>query len=128
MSTTKKVDVEGLHFEHRLWTNELGFFQDELGIFEKRLSELVQKYSDREVLAELEHFQNQFIRQKEVLDQLKHDIKVHDQAIGRILQNGGQANSDDVDRHVLVDEQMKTYRKIYGDLKIQFYEYLAKWM
>ena len=126
--STVKVDVQNLHFEHRLWTNELNFFEDELVIFEKRLSELVQKYTDRDMLSQLEHFQNQFIRQKEVLDQLKHDIKVHDQAIGRLLKADKVANNDDVDRHARMGEQMQTYRNIYGDLKDHFYNFLAKWM
>ncbi len=126
--STVKVDVQNLHFEHRLWTNELSFFEDELVIFEKRLSELVQKYTDRDMLSQLEHFQNQFIRQKEVLDELKHDIKVHDQAIGRMMKADKAANNDDVDRHVQMGDKMQTYRNIYGDLKEQFYDFLAKWM
>lgn len=126
MATLKKVDVENLHFEHTLWQNELSFFQDELAIYEKRLEKIVNGTKDNGVLAELEHFQNQFIRQKEVLDQLKHDIKVHEQAIGRMLREKTDIPETDVDRHNEVEEDLSMYRKIYGELKGEFLQFLAK--
>ena len=123
--STLPAEVETLHFEHILWSNELKFFADELSIFEGRLEKLVQTLTDRDMLARLEHYQNQFIRQKEVLDQLKHDIKVHDQELGRMLRR--DKNPDEVDnvRHAKVDEDMRMFRKIYAELKSEFYQFMA---
>ena len=42
-----------LHFEHQQWWSELAFWEDELKSFNNRLSELVTRWSDKEVLAQL---------------------------------------------------------------------------
>lgn len=50
-----------LHFEHKQWRRELFFWEDELKSFQNRLKELLKRWSDRKMLAQLEHYQNQFI-------------------------------------------------------------------
>ena len=50
-----------LHFEHKQWNSELAFWEDELKTFKNRLSELVTRWTDNEELAQLEHYQNEFI-------------------------------------------------------------------
>ncbi len=49
-----------LHFEHEQWRRELFFWEDELRIYKNRLSELVRRYTTKEVLVLLDHYQNQF--------------------------------------------------------------------
>jgi hypothetical protein len=44
-----------LHFERGQWQSELAFWNDELKLFKNRLSELVTRWTDKEVLAQLEH-------------------------------------------------------------------------
>ena len=58
---TNVIFNSDLHFEHNLWRAELLFWEDELKSFNNRLSELVKRWTDKEVLAQLEHFQNQFV-------------------------------------------------------------------
>lgn len=125
VSTTK--ELTDLHFEHRLWANELNFFADELKIYEHRLEELVNKYTKQEMLAELEQFQNQFIRQKEVLDELRHNIKVHEQKIGQALQRGEEAPTDP-SFHEYMSGEVTSFRNIYKDLKTNFYDFMRKYM
>lgn len=121
------VDVQVLHFEHKVWANELAFFAGELAFFENRLSDLVMRYRDVEVLAKLEQFQNQFIRQKEVLDQLVRDIHVHEQKIGQKLQKDEDIQDAFVEVHDEMRTRMSSYRKIYGELKTDFFHFLSKW-
>jgi hypothetical protein len=123
----KSNELAGLHFEHRLWANELNFFADELKIYEHRLEELVNKYTSKEVLSELEHFQNQFIRQKEVLDELHHNIKVHEQKIAQALQSGEEAPADP-DFHEYMRGELASFRQIYKALKEDFYQFMRKYM
>ena len=40
-----------LHLEHVQWNRELSFWEDELKSFNKRLEELVVRWTDKEVLA-----------------------------------------------------------------------------
>lgn len=122
-----KVDVQDLHFEHKLWTNELEFFAGELKFFENRLSDLVMRYREIEVLAQLEQFQNQFIRQKEVLDKLLRDIRVHEQSLGMKLRKEKDLSEPFLDEHTAMRHRMSDYRKIYAELKDKFFHFLAKW-
>jgi hypothetical protein len=91
---TTTNSIEKLHFEHRLWMNELSFFSDELKIYEHRLEDLVNKNNEMKVLSLLEQFQNQFIRQREVLEELHHNIKVHEQKIGEAMRRGEEVPAD----------------------------------
>ena len=70
-----------LHEEHKQWLNNLNFYKDELVIMQNRISEIAQKNSAKEILANVEHFQNQFIIQKEQIDIISHEIKLHEQAL-----------------------------------------------
>ena len=68
----EKIEARSLHYENKVWKNELLFVADEIKVYENRLSDLVLNDPAREMLRQLEHFQNQFIREKEVIDHLKH--------------------------------------------------------
>ena len=48
---TQVIYNEDLHLEHNQWNMELNFWIDELKTFENRLEELVQKWTEVEVLA-----------------------------------------------------------------------------
>ena len=61
------------------WAALVNYFgNDEIATAQHHLERLVNHYSDRNALVELEQLQNQFIRQKEVIDELKHEIHVQE--------------------------------------------------
>ncbi len=122
----EKTDVQSLHFEHRLWENELKFFSDEIAIFEHRLEEMVKVEKPKEVLARLEQFQNKFIRQKAVLEEMAHDIKIHEQTLSGLLKAGFSTPEHKVDDHTRLRERMGSFRKLYGELKAAFYAFWAE--
>lgn len=123
MVTTSK-QLELFHFEHSLWTKELSFFADELKIYEHRLEALSLAPIGREAMSKLEQFQNKFIRQKEVLDTLTHDIHLYEQRISIALQKGNEAPLDEA-LHQDLKDQMDTFKSIYGKLKAKFMTFLA---
>ena len=118
-----------LHFEHKQWDSELAFWSDELKAFKNKLSELVSRWTDRDIMAKLEHFQNQFILHGEVLDTIKHDIHVHesDMASHSINKENSQ-DKDMVKKHMEMRARMETQRQIYTDLKKEFFAFLSKYM
>ena len=125
----KDVYISDLHFEHMLWLNSLKFYQDEIGVFERRLEEVAKRYTATEVLAQLEHFQNQYIRQREVLDELRHDIKAHENA----LEKEAREHPVAIDHRHFTDhsglrDQMQTFEKLYRELKEEFYRWVGQWM
>lgn len=118
-----------LHFEHVQWKSELAFWNDELKTFNHRLEELVNRWTAKDVLKELEHYQNQFIIHSEVLDDLNHEINVHETAISQAaLGKDGLVESNDLFTHVEFRGKMETERSMYAELKKNFYRFLSKYM
>lgn len=122
--------LSDLHFEHKVWMNEMNFFEDEIQTFENRLEELARQHlPKREVMVELERFQNQFIRQKDVINELKHDIRMHEQFLVEAAEsNPSEVGKPNFPDHTLLRERMETFRKIYMELKGDFFQYAAKWI
>ncbi len=124
----EKIDVKKLHRENKVWKNELLFVADEIKIYENRLSELVMGDTTKDMLRSLEHFQNQFIREKEVIDQLKHDVKIHEHHLVEFVRNDVGDEERMIKVHYELKDKMETFRKIFGELKGKFYHFLAEWM
>jgi len=118
-----------LHFEHNQWCSELAFWEDELKSFKNRLEELVNRWTDKEMLAQLEHYQNAFVRHGEVIDTLQHDINVHETSM-----SDHDAKGEDVlvrslvKNHIEFRNRMETQRHIYAELKKEFFRFLSKYM
>jgi hypothetical protein len=133
MTTATKTNgtkhLSDLHFEHQVWLNTLQFCKDEITIFERRMGELATRNTNSTLLAELEHFQNQYIRQREVIDVLRHDIKQHE----NFLEKESLEHPTAIDRRSFTDHtelrhQMETFEKLYRELKDEFYRWVAKSM
>ncbi|HAP70318.1 MAG TPA: hypothetical protein DCR04_11450 [Flavobacteriales bacterium] len=127
--TAPKKHIDELHFEHKLWTSKMRFYMDELSIFENRLSELVQRNTKVEVTSEIEHFQNQFIRQREVAEQLISKCNDHE----KFLANQAKEHPVAIDHvlfadHTKLRDEAEVYDKIYSELKTEFMNLLRKWM
>lgn len=122
----KAIYINDLHFEHKLWTSQLKFEVDELGILQGRLEEVVQRWTDKEVLAQAEHFQNQFIRHKEVLDTLMHDIAGHEDGLVQFAHDHPVA-MDHVhfEDHGGLRDKVETQRDMFGNLKKEFMRFLT---
>ena len=76
-----KASISGLNTDHRQWLNHLSFYKDELNVLDDRLSEIALKHEDRETLAWVNHFHNQFIVQRDEIEKLVHNIRIHDRQI-----------------------------------------------
>ena len=70
-----------LHFEHERWKSELLFSKDEMRSFKNRLEELVTRWTDRDVLMQLEHFQNEFILHEGRINEFLEGIEAHEHQI-----------------------------------------------
>ena len=118
-----------LHFEHKLWQRELTFWEDELKSFNNRLSELVTQWTDKKVLVQLEHYQNQFILHGTVIDKLQDDIAMHEVNMSAHYKKGEDVlNYSFVKKHIEFRNKIETQRDIYADLKKNFFRFLCKYM
>lgn len=62
------IKLEALHSEHREWLNKLDFYKDDLVVLRQRLEEVAARNTLREIMAQVEHFQNLFIIQRNEID------------------------------------------------------------
>lgn len=120
---------ENLHFEHQQWRSELAFWEDELKSFKNRLSELVTRWTTKDVLVKLEHYQNGFILHGGVIDDLLEAIEKHETQIAGQSQMVIEAlDSVMVKKHMEFRSRMEAQRQIYADLKREFFRFLSKYM
>jgi len=122
-----RVYVKDLSFDHELWDNEMKFYRNELEIFEHRLEQDVVRLTDKEALRQLEHFQNQFIRQNEVLDILNKKVRKNRKNIARVSVDGKVADDHELlKNYVSLRDEFETFEKIYYDLKRKFVDFNHK--
>lgn len=116
-----------LHEEHKQWLNNLNFYKDELVIMQNRISEIAAKNTSKDVLAQVEHFQNQLIVQKEQIDILTHDIKKHEQAIeNEINKNETAVDHRKMPAHKEETEKLQTFDTIFNNLRKELNLFLSK--
>jgi predicted RNase H-like nuclease (RuvC/YqgF family) len=124
----EKMEAKQLHYENKVWKNELLFVADEIKVYENRLSDLVRGEPVKKMLRKLEHFQNQFIREKEVIDTLKHDVSSHEHMLVEWVKMKKGSEEMLSKKHDELKDRMETFRKIFTELKAAFYEFLAEWL
>lgn len=118
-----------LHFEHKLWRRELFFWEDELRSFQNRLNELVKRWEDKEMLAQLEHYQNRFLLQEDVINKYEDHINLHESIIANTTKKSkGLLDIGLVKKHIEFRNKMEVQRHIYRDLKDDFFKFLTKYM
>ena len=126
MDTEKKMYISDLHFEHVQWRSELMFWEEQIASYIRRLEEVVTRYTENGVRAQVEHFQNQFILHNDVIDVLKKDIKKHEQHLADYAQEHPVAvNHVHFDDHSQLRDRMETQRSIYHDLKTKYFRFLS---
>ena len=116
-----------LHQSNNQWLSELALAQDEIMTYENRLSQVDAANTHVEVLAEVEHFQNQFIRHKEVIDELKSEIHHFETHLANLAKiNNVATDHRKSDENASLVDEMGQFRKIFGELRVEFLKFLAR--
>ncbi|NND31180.1 MAG: hypothetical protein HKN76_01225 [Saprospiraceae bacterium] len=120
---TKATTLESQHRDYIKWTRELNFFNDELKLFENQLEQLIGR-SEKSSLPRFEHFQNSFLRQHEVIDELLHDIKIIDRELISVRDGRQIKLVDKVQDYDTLRVRMETFVELYAELKSEFVEFV----
>jgi hypothetical protein len=124
--TENKLSATDMHFELKLWLNEFKFYKEEIKIFNRKLEDIVKKRRDMEVMKDVEHFQNQYIRQIEVIDELRHDVKQYENALEKEIKlNPTNVDQQFFEDHSGLNEEVVQFKKIYNELKREFMGFLS---
>lgn len=107
----------------------LDLTKDEILSFEIRLQEIAKANTGKEVMAQVEHFQNQFRRQKEVIDQLRQDIHEDELRITEnVKENNVAVEHRTVEENFRLKDSLYVFQKIFKELKSDCLLFLAKIM
>jgi hypothetical protein len=105
------------------------FYKQELSILQGRLEEIAADNTGKEVLQQVEHFQNQFLIHSNYLDEIRHRIKSDLKSIELQLHKTHVFVSEDTAiEYFNVNEQYITEEKLFNDLRHEFNRFAAKWM
>jgi hypothetical protein len=119
--------ISEMHNDHKFWHSQLLLAKDQLTSFQNRLEEVNAANTNKEILAQVEHFQNQFIREIEVMDELIHDINSDEL---RLAENAKANNIAVEHRKTTGDtelyDRMKSFNKIFNDLNSEFILFLSR--
>ena len=114
--------VFSLHQEYNESISELNFYKREISTYEKRLAQTANQCEPVDVRANLEQIQNQFILEKEVIDELLHKLHQSEKKLAGFVKevSGLGLENIDMEDHPNLRDEMHTFRKIYFDLKNRF--------
>ena len=121
-----ELDIKQLQYESDGWKRLLRFMMDENIHLKNRLSEVLRDQFDKNLLVEVEGFQNNFIKEDEVIGLLRNDVAELDKLLVReICEDGNIINEIDRRLKNLRKNIMYAERK-FGKLKSDFNYYLLE--
>jgi hypothetical protein len=109
-----------LHSEHANWQNRIAEFKSDINGMGDRLGAIVAKFSPRDVPANVEHFQNQFILQRDVLDIMRHDFKQYENMIEAEQKENKLASNDLVSTRNAYLVRLNDFDRILNEIKSEF--------
>jgi hypothetical protein len=119
-----------LHLEYQLWIAELNFDIELIKVFENHLTNIVSHNTSKRMLPLIEQFQNQFIRQREVIDELKHDLNISERQLAAFVRDMVSVGFENerLDNHSELRERFLIFRNLFEDLKSRFRQFETEWM
>lgn len=95
------------------WIRELNFYETEIKCCELSLEEAVQRPLPRTALIDLEHFQNQFIHQRTVINDMKYKVRHVPEQPAAIE---------------WTERELHSFRKNFNNLLREFDTYVQQWL
>jgi hypothetical protein len=125
MSTTLKP-LNFLFAENEDWLKRLDFYKGETKILADRLKDAASLLQGSPAMAKVEHFQNQFIIQREQIDEIAHDVRDHQNYIeNRVKENPTASDHRSLNDHPKLRDRVLTFEKLYNDMRKEFYQFIA---
>jgi predicted nucleic acid-binding Zn-ribbon protein len=113
-------NLADLHREHADWQNRIAQLKNDIKDMSDRLGTIVSKLTPRDVPANVEHFQNQFIVQRNVLDIMRHDFKQYENMIEAEQKDNKKASEDLVKTRDAYRVRLSDFEQILNELKAEF--------
>jgi hypothetical protein len=118
-----KEQLMEMHSEHNEWQNKIKFYRGELNQLNQQLDEIVSRKPPMDIMASIEHFQNQFTVQNEVMDIMRHDFKQHENAIEAKHHTINLSDPGLIENHQSHKERLSQFEKLFHELRNEFHEF-----
>lgn len=126
---SQKESIYKQHEENTEWISKLDFYKDEIAILKGRLEEITSKNNAPEVLSQVEHFQNQWIVQRNNIDEISHQVKANEASLLKeINSNPVAVDHRKTEYHAQEQDLVNSFEKNFNDLRQEFNTFSAKWM
>lgn len=121
------TQTELYHHELTDWKKSISFYKDEFRVLNARLAEVVTKNTEPQLMAQSEHFQNQFIVQREQLDILAHDVTEQTKFMEDSYSQFTKKMAPPVlEKQKTLRDRIQTAEKLFMELKHEFYGFLSR--
>jgi len=100
-------------------------------IFQTHLEKIIDDNPEnKNIRPQVEHFQNQFIVQNEVIDVLKHDLNISERQLASFTKEMSLVGYEfeRLDNHSMVRDRFLTARKIFTELKEEFHRFQSEFL
>jgi uncharacterized membrane protein YgaE (UPF0421/DUF939 family) len=117
---------DALTTEHIKWLGFIDHSKKELKSMQERMADFLSSFNSARLAPRVEQFQNRFIRQAEVSDILRHNIKAHENDIERMSRLSLDYLQLRVSQdHVALKSEFKRYVELFVELEQDFDEFIA---
>jgi hypothetical protein len=124
-----KDTIAHVHLMCEDWKRELDFFKTEIVYLRKRLEEVASKNTSKDVLVEVEHFENKFRIMSIHVDELKHDVNLKNESLLKeAAEKPNYINVKMIDEDIDLIELMNDTSSDFHSTKKDFYKFLSKSM
>jgi hypothetical protein len=124
-----KESITHLHVLCEDWKRELNFFADEIPMLRKRLEEVVSKNTDKEILSQVEHFENKFKLMALNTDELLHDVNLKNQSLSaQAVAKANYINVKMIESDQNLEDLMSITSQDFYNTKKSYYNFLSKVM
>jgi hypothetical protein len=115
------TDIAQLSRECNAWRETLRSYRDEFGQLKNRLQDLAGNQTNRDILLEIEHLDNQFHIQLINIHDLKQAIKLHHRKLNtEMAETNGQLTDDTTNDHEKLFNDYQQLENTLQDVKQEF--------
>lgn len=125
-----EVSLEQLHSESNSWLSTVDYWKIELGFFQRLLDRAAGLVPSLEDKKSISHFQNLlYYFRGELLDQLEHNVREHEQYLGYQLDNRAPFNEQVYRQaHKKYEGQVKAFEKDFREYKRDLFTFVSKFL
>ena len=124
-----KASINSLHHQTSDWLRELEFYKQELTSLQKRLEEVAAKNTTKDIMTQVEHFQNRFTILREQHDILHHENTIRLSRVDELA----KSRPEHIDEKFMTEngemhKKVNDFSASFRDTRFEFNTFLSRVM